>query len=68
MSEPTYPEITVQLTGVDGNVYVLMGTVSLAMRRAGVPSAEITEFRDRVMKCASYGEALVVMMETVNVI
>lgn len=30
-----YPDITVQLTGQDGNAMIIMSAVSLALRRAG---------------------------------
>jgi len=33
--EPKYPEIVVQLTGTDGNVFAVMGVVGKALRRAG---------------------------------
>ena len=39
-----YPDIEVQLTGVDGNAYVIVGTVGRAMRKAKVADAEINAF------------------------
>lgn len=39
-----YPEIEVRLSRGDGNAFMLMGIVSKALRRAGVPSSEISEF------------------------
>lgn len=68
MSEPRFPEVTVHLTGVDSNVYILMGMCTLAMRRAGISKTEIDEFRNRVTSSSSYDEALRVMMETVDVV
>lgn len=35
-----YPDISVQLTGYDGNAFVIMGRVSAALRDAGVGPAE----------------------------
>jgi hypothetical protein len=35
-----YPEIEVQLSGQDGNAFAIMGTVSSALRRAGVSKEE----------------------------
>lgn len=35
-----YPEIEVQLSGQDGNAFAIMGTVSRALRRAGVSKEE----------------------------
>lgn len=34
MNEPLYPDVEVQLTGQDGNAFVIIGTVSAALRRA----------------------------------
>jgi hypothetical protein len=42
--EIRYPEITVQLTGVDGNAFMILGTVQRELRRGGVPAAEVSEF------------------------
>lgn len=44
-----YPDVTVELTGIEGNAGSVMGAVSRALRRAGVPSAEIDEFRSECM-------------------
>ena len=47
--EIRHPEIEVQLTGGDGNAFVVMGTVTKALKRAGVPKEEIDEFRTEAM-------------------
>lgn len=39
-----HPEITVQLTGIDGNAFMILGTVQKAMRSAGLEKPEIEEF------------------------
>ena len=41
-----YPDITVNLTGIDGNAFSVMGAVSKALRRNGVSSSEIQKFMD----------------------
>ena len=41
---PRYPEITVQLTGEDGNAYAILGAVQRALRAAGVPAPVRTDF------------------------
>jgi hypothetical protein len=48
---PKYPEITVQLTGTDGNAFAVLGKVTQALRRAGVSPAE----RDAFMAEATAG-------------
>lgn len=35
-----YPEVTVQLTGTDGNAFAILGAVSKALRKAKVDPAE----------------------------
>lgn len=39
-----YPEIEVQLTGQDGNAFMILGLVQKALRRAGVPKEEQQAF------------------------
>ena len=39
-----YPEITVQLTGRDGNAYAIMGAVRRALREAKISTDEIDEY------------------------
>jgi len=41
---PKYPDIEVQLTGEDGNSFVIIGRCRAAMRRAGVADSEIDAF------------------------
>jgi hypothetical protein len=42
--EPKYPNVTVQLSGEDGNAYFIIGRVIRALREAGVDNAEVREF------------------------
>jgi len=39
-----YPNIQVQLTGLDGNAFMLIGTVRRALVRQGVPADEVSAF------------------------
>ncbi len=39
-----YPDINVQLVGMDGNAFAIMGRVSQALRRAKVKKGEIDKF------------------------
>lgn len=43
-SDIKFPEVTVTLTGGDGNAAFLIGRVSRALRRAKVPPAEVEQF------------------------
>jgi len=49
---PKYPDITVPLTGTDGNAFAVLGTVNRALRQAGVSPAE----RDAFMAEATAGD------------
>lgn len=48
MSEVKYPDVEVQLTGVDGNAFSVMGAVSRALRRAG-HADDIEAFHEEAM-------------------
>jgi hypothetical protein len=40
-----YPKIRLKLRGEEGDAFALLLLVAATLRRAGVPAAEITEFR-----------------------
>jgi hypothetical protein len=42
--EPRYPDISVQLTGEDGNAFAILGRTQHALRRAGVSHDEIQAY------------------------
>ena len=61
-----YPDIEVQLTGEDGNAYAIMGAVQKALRRAGVPQAEVEQYLTE-SKSGDYDNLLVTAMRWVSV-
>jgi hypothetical protein len=61
-----YPDITVQLTGCDGNAFAIIGAVKNALRKAKVPEQEVDAYMDAAMG-GDYDNLLVVTMKTVNV-
>jgi hypothetical protein len=61
-----YPEVDVQLTGTDSNGFMLVATVSTALRRAKVPAEEIAAFRKEATS-GDYDHLLQTCMATVNV-
>lgn len=70
MSESTpdvrFPDVTVQLSGTDGNAFVVIGSVTGALRRAG--HADVAdEFARAVMDTGSYDEFLQTVMRWVDV-
>jgi hypothetical protein len=64
--EVRYPDVTVQLTGEDGNAMYIIGAVRKALRRAGVPAERIGEFSDEAMS-GDYDNVLRTAMAWVNV-
>ena len=56
----------VKLTGTDGNVFALLGTYTKALKRADQP-AQARELAAKVLAAKSYGEALQLMMQYVDV-
>ncbi|OHD20796.1 MAG: hypothetical protein A2Y34_07130 [Spirochaetes bacterium GWC1_27_15] len=55
-----------QLTGVDGNVFVIIGTVSRALKRAGLID-QAKEFSSKAMQQESYDNVLRLCFEYVDV-
>ena len=61
-----YPEIEVQLTGQDGNAFMILGLVSKALRRAGVSDEERKAFVTDATS-GDYNHLLATAMEWVTV-
>ena len=68
MTEKTvrFPDVTVQLSGEDGNAFFILGKVFKALCRAGATNQELKEF-DEQAKCGDYNNLLRTCMEWVNV-
>lgn len=56
-SEVKFPDVEVQLTGQDGNIFMIMGLVAQALKRAGHRDA-VTPFTHDIMASDSYTDAL----------
>lgn len=41
---PRYPNVTVKLTAIDGNPFIVLGSCQQAAREAGLSKTEISEF------------------------
>ena len=61
-----YPNITVKLTGRDGNAWAVMGAVGQALRRGGVSKEEIDEYQKESM-AGDYNHLLATAMDWVEV-
>ena len=57
---------TVIFTGENGNIYNLLGIASRALKKVSQRD-KATEMRSRVTKSRSYDEALLIIMEYVEV-
>ncbi len=65
-SNVKFPEITVELTGTDGNAFSILGKVTKTMRRAGVSKADREAFLKEAT-AARYDELLTTVFRWVNV-
>lgn len=66
MATTKYPEVEVQLSGTDGNVFSILGKVNRALRNAGATPTELDEFMDDATS-GDYDHALVTAMRWVAV-
>lgn len=64
---PRFPQVYVQLSGHDGNVFRIIGRVIGALRTGGAAQADVDEFWGEVSHAGSYDEALFIIMKWVNV-
>jgi len=61
-----YKHICVNLCGVDGNAFALMGTVTKALRRAGAPREVLEAFKSEAMS-GDYDHVIQTIMDWVTV-
>lgn len=66
MNKVKYPDITVQLVGLDGNAFSILGRCRAAMKRAHLPEAEINEFTKEAVS-GDYNHLLATCVEWFNV-
>lgn len=57
---------TCKLVGKDGNIFSILGRVSRTLKENG-KTEQVKEVSERVMASGSYGEALQIIMEYVEV-
>lgn len=60
------PDVTVKLSGTDGNVFAIMGAVSRAMKAKGHYD-EAAEFQKKAFNSPSYNAVLALCTKYVNV-
>lgn len=66
MSDVIYPNIKVQLSGEDGNAFMIIGRVRKAMERAGIAEADREKFSEEAMS-GDYDHVLQTCMRYVDV-
>ena len=64
--QPRYPDVTVELTGTDGNAFAILGKVAKALRRAG-HGAAVTAFQSEATS-GGYNHLLQTAMRFVEVV
>ncbi len=66
MDNVKFPDVSVQLTGNDGNAFAIIGAVSKALKKAGYKDAA-AEFTAAAFASTSYDNLLALCMDTVDV-
>lgn len=61
-----YTKPTVQLTGIDGNAFIIIGTVTKALKRAGASQEIVDKFKKEATS-GDYDHLLQTAMEYVEV-
>lgn len=64
--EPQFPQVHVQLMGLEGNAVLILGKVAKALRDAGVPRGEVMRFQQEAMR-GDYDHLLRTVSEWVTV-
>ena len=62
VTEAKYPQINVQLVGLDGNAFSILGRAQKAAKRAGLDKAEIEKYVDE----ATSGDYDHLLLTTMN--
>lgn len=64
---PKYPEITVNLTGVDGNAFSIIGKCRTQAKRKGISNEELEKFQKECMS-GDYDNLLQTCMKWFNIV
>ncbi len=66
MADIKFPDVEVELSDTDSNVFSIIGKVKKALKRAGHHEAA-QEFSDEAMRQESYDDVIQLAMRTVDV-
>lgn len=61
-----YPDVTVKLTGQDGNAFSILGKVMRALHHHNVPSEELRRFQNEATS-GDYNHLLATCMKWINI-
>ena len=67
MAEPKYPEVEVQLSGQDGNAFMMIARARTALRRHVVSAEEVDEFTKEAAKSGDYNNVIATIGRWVTV-
>lgn len=65
-TSPIYPNITVKLSGEDGNAFAIIGRVAAALRRGGIAPSQVKAFYEQAT-LGDYNHLIEVCMKWVKV-
>jgi hypothetical protein len=65
-SSPKFPDVHVQLSGEDGNVFAIIGRVRRALAQGGATDQDLQTFWTEISAATSYDEALLTVMRWVE--
>ena len=65
--EVKFPDVEVQLTGVDGNAFAILGAVQRSLKRSGVDAEVSNEFLDEATR-GDYDHLLATVKRWVTVV
>jgi len=66
MSEPKYPDVSVNLSGEEANGFFIVARVRRALKRHGVPQEDVDKFQNEATS-GNYDHLLKTCMEYVDV-
>lgn len=67
MTNPKFPNVDVQLSGEDGNAFMIIGRVRAALKRAGASKEQIEDYTAEAMS-GDYNNVIATSMRRVEVL
>jgi len=67
MTEPKFPNVEVQLSGEDGNAFMIISRVRCALKKAGASEEQVEEYSNEAMS-GDYDNVIATTMRWVEVL